>query len=76
MGKETEATCMGNCDAHICNHKAAHNQVWLLPFVSKVLAKLAMAGEWKTKPILLLLGALLLDNSSIHFNKQLYREKE
>jgi hypothetical protein len=35
-----------------------------------------MAGKWKKQPILYELGTLLLDSSTIHFDKQLYNEME
>jgi hypothetical protein len=46
------------------------------PVVDEQLAKLAMAGKWKQKPIRLDLGTLLLDNAVICFDKQLYEEME
>jgi hypothetical protein len=33
------------------------------PVVGKQLAKMAMAGKWKNKPLRVDLGTLLLDNS-------------
>jgi hypothetical protein len=33
-----------------------------------------MAGKWKTEPIRLDLGTLLLDNVTIHFDKELYNK--
>jgi hypothetical protein len=46
------------------------------PVVDEQLAKLAMAGKWKQKPIRLDLGTLLLDNTVIRFDKQSYVEME
>jgi hypothetical protein len=46
------------------------------PVVDEQLAQLAMAGKWKKQPIRLSLGTLLLDNSTIRFDKDSYDEME
>jgi hypothetical protein len=44
------------------------------PVVDEQLANMAIAGNWKNKPIHLDLGTLFLDNATIHFDKESYNK--
>ena len=56
------------------NWKRLRNMAW--PIVNHQLAKIANDGKWKTQPVRVDLGTLMLDNSVIRFDPGSYIEME
>jgi hypothetical protein len=81
IGKLVKISAMGEVSFHDPDgHEEELDLNWkrlrtmAQPVVDEQLAKLAMAGKWKKHPIRLQLGTLLLDNTTIRFDKESYKE--
>ena len=64
----------GDDDELDLNWKRLRNMAW--PIVDHQLAKIAIEGKWKTQPVRVNLGTLMLDNTVIRFDPNSYNEME